>query len=166
MSVFSIVSITRIKRSDKIEDIGHNLLPVFPCSLKQAPDIIVVSLMCICFYSCKANINPVLISFIVVTLLRFITTHLTVLPHVDSFECTNRHIMDCTQDYIFSGHMAYSVLSILYILSQIPSMTVIMILVGIVQGLLIIGLRNHYTVDVFLGTLISYFVYLQHKIVI
>lgn len=159
--VLTIMSTTHIKRSNKIEDVGHNHLPLIPSSLKPVPDIIVASLIGVCFYVNKSKPEPVLISFIMILIVRLITTRLTVLPPIDTYNCTDRHLLDCTQDYIFSGHMAFSVISILFILNHIPSMTVFLSLLGCIQALLIIGLRNHYTIDVFLGALISYCVYIR-----
>ena len=161
--LFQIYCVATLKRSNQIVDMGHNLLPVIPSTYKFVPDLICILVFVASVYLHRHNYAPVLWSLIIMSILRIIAFRLTILPPVRSYECTNRHLIDCTQDYIFSGHFATTVICILFILAAKPTLAVSMTLIGLVQAFFIIGLRNHYTIDVFIGALIAYFVFSQQQ---
>lgn len=163
VQLIHIYSISTLERSNQIVDLGHDLLPVLPSAYKFVPDLVCVLLFVVSVYLHRHNYSPLLWSLILVFVLRTIATRLTILPPVKSFECTNRHPIDCTQDYIFSGHFATTVLCILFILAARPTWVVSMVLLGLTQAFFIIGLRNHYTIDVFIGALLAYFVFSQQQ---
>jgi membrane-associated phospholipid phosphatase len=160
VSVFHLYSILKVRRSDEIHDIGHSMLPVLPPRLKIVPDMICVIVFLWGVFVYRTNLTPLLTAHIMVALLRIVTMHLTVLPTVRSVECTSRHPVDCTQDYMFSGHTAMTVTSLLFIAAvYAQSWYVPLALIGILQMLMIVSVRMHYTVDVFLGALLSFFVF-------
>ena len=164
LQLIHIYCIRDLKRSNEIVDIGHNLLPALPSKFKFFPDLICGLLFVVSLYLHRDHYSPLMWTLIVVFVLRTITIQLTVLPPVKSFDCTNRHAIDCTQDYIFSGHFSKTVVCILFILAAKPTLVVPMVSIGLVQAFFIIGLRNHYTIDVFIGALVAYFVFSQQKL--
>jgi membrane-associated phospholipid phosphatase len=157
--------VTKLRRLDEIHDIGHSIVPILSSRFKSVPDLIVVIVFLWSAFLYRQNLTPLLTAHIVVILLRIVTMHMTVLPPVRSFECTNRHPIDCTQDYLFSGHTAMTVTSLLFIATvyEPRSLYVPLALAGILQMLVIISLRMHYTIDVFLGALLSFFVFYTGK---
>jgi membrane-associated phospholipid phosphatase len=159
VQLFHLYSILKIRRTEEIYDIGHRMLPVLS-RFKIVPDLICVSVFLWSAFLYRTNLTPLLTAHIRVALLRIVTMHMTVLPTVRSFECTNRHPIDCTQDYLFSGHTAMTVTSLLFIAAvYAQSWYVPLALIGIFQMLMIVSVRMHYTVDVFLGALLSFFVF-------
>ena len=162
VKLFHLYSILKLKRSNEIYDLGHRVLPVLPSCFKIVPDMIVAILFLWSVILYRQNVTPLFTAYITVTLLRVVCMHMTVLPPVKSYECTNRHPVD--QDYMFSGHTSMTVMSLLFIAAvSEKTLYVPLTLIGLVQMLTIISLRNHYTIDVFLGTLLSFFVFCTNK---
>jgi len=158
VQLFHLYSILKIRRTEEIYDIGHRMLPVLPSRFKIVPDLICVSVFLWSAFLYRTNLTPLLTQHIVLILLRTVTMHLTVLPALKSAEC--RHPVDCSQDYLFSGHTAMTVTSLLFIAAvYAQSWYVPLALIGIFQMLMIVSVRMHYTVDVFLGALLSFFVF-------
>lgn len=166
VKICHVYSVWTLRRSEEIHDMGHSVLPVLPMCMSIVPDIIVVFVFMWSVFLHRNNLQPLLMSHIVMIILRIITMHLTVLPPVKSFKCTNNNpynfntLYNCTQDYLFSGHTAITTMSLLYIASVsrtiwYPWLT----LIGIFQMFFIVGLRSHYTIDVLLGALLSFFVF-------
>lgn len=164
VSLYHFHCILKLRRSDKIQDIGHNTIPVLSTRLKPVPDLIGVSVLLWSALVCRQNLTPLFTTHIVMALLRIVTMHLTVLPPPRSFECTNIHRLECTQDYIFSGHTAMTVTSLLFIAAAYGQSSYIPLsLIGMLQMFVIIGLRMHYTIDVFFGTLLSLVMFFKFK---
>ena len=164
VKLFHLYSILKLKRSNEIYDLGHRVLPVLPSCFKIVPDMIVAILFLWSVILYRQNVTPLFTAYITVTLLRVVCMHMTVLPPEKSYECTNRHPVGCTQDYMFSGHTSMAVMSLLFIAAvSDKTLYVPLTLIGLVQMLTIISLRNHYTIDVFLGTLLSFFVFCTNK---
>lgn len=147
-----------MRRPTEIQDIGHNQIPMIRSQWKFIPDMLCLLTGALAFYLYRASPTVLLKALFYMFLLRFISIHLTVLPPVKNFECTERHPMDCAQDYIFSGHMASVVLYTLFIYDKFPTWQVPLIMTNVVQAWFILGLRNHYTIDVFVGTLVAWLV--------
>lgn len=146
------------KRPKEIEDLGHRWIPKMRACWKFVPDMLWLLTGAIAFYLYRANPTVLLKALFFLFLLRWVSIHLTVLPPIKDFECTERHPMDCAQDYVFSGHMACVVLYTLFIYDKYPQWQVPLILTNVIQAWFILGLRNHYTIDVFVGTLVAWLV--------
>jgi hypothetical protein len=147
-----------VRRPTEIQDIGHNHMPVIRSRWKFVPDMLCLLTGAVAFYLYRTNPTVLFKALFYLFLLRWVSIHLTVLPPVKDFECTERHPMDCAQDYVFSGHMACVVLYTLFIYDKFPQWQVPLILTNVVQAWFILGLRNHYTIDVFVGTLVAWLV--------
>ena len=90
--------------------------------------------------------------------------YLTILPQSNEFKCEDNNnnfilSLQCGNDYIFSGHTAMTVLSLLFIWNAYPDYLYYYVTVYILQVFLLLGMRHHYSIDIFIGTLISYFVF-------
>ena len=151
----------RIPRSDTIQDIGHRTLPMLTDRYTNVPHMICASLLALCVFHIRND--PVLtIRFVKMALilytLRLISIHLTVLPRINSSTCPKgkpNSMLACSSDYVFSGHTVLTLLCILFLIHMNPSWTIPMTTLFFVQVFFILGLRNHYTIDVFLGTVLT-----------
>ena len=109
-------------------------------------------------------IKDIAILYILTGIFRLITKSITILPQA----CKNckppeeRNIIDrCItggcNDTIFSGHTTIMLISLLYIGKDINNMyiKIVLLLFAIGYSMLIIMLRNHYSVDIVLAWYIS-----------
>jgi hypothetical protein len=161
VSCMNLYTGVHLPRSDKVQDLGHRTLPMLSDRYANVPHIICASLLALCVFYIQND--PLLTNRFVKTALllytlRLISIHLTVLPKLDSRICPKDQpgsMLACSSDYVFSGHTVQTLLCMLFLVHMNPSWTIPMIVVYFVQIFFILGLRYHYTIDVFLGTVLT-----------
>lgn len=155
----------KCKISTKIPDIGHKYIPNINSNFSYLSDFICTILLIFAIYVSKKS-NKILFGkcFLLVFILRLISIYLTVLPQSKEYKCEhNTNIftlsVQCGNDYIFSGHTAITVLSLLFIWKVYPDYLYYYVPVYMLQVFLLLGMRHHYSIDIFVGTLITYFIF-------
>ena len=93
----------------------------------------------------------------IIMMLRSLTIVLTILPSTKPCATDYTLLRGGCNDKIFSGHIAYITLSALHIHDL--QGTILQFSAIVVEGFLLIGSREHYTVDVVLGVVIAVLVY-------
>lgn len=136
-----------------IWDLGHYLLPHYPC-LRIVVEVgtIVAPLI-----TGLHNGTRAVRLFTVLTILRGILIVSTILPAItiSHHELTASHLLvGHSRDFIFSGHAAFVASWLLQ-----EKATPVTIVYGIGHGLLILVTRMHYTVDVLLAWAMAYLVH-------
>ena len=105
--------------------------------------------------------------------IRLVSTSITTLP-ISSGKRNNKEHMErkCSEnmsltggcnDYMFSGHTSFITLCILFIMYAQGKINIMAIIYGIISFVCIIGTHNHYSVDVFIGWIITMLVFQSHK---
>jgi len=103
--------------------------------------------------------------FGVVLMFRGVSISLTQLPHTTEVEqrsLLQQCLFGGDYDKIFSGHTAFMVI-ITMLLVQYGVWSPVMYLLPVVVGLVLVRTRSHYSVDVFLGGLISVLLVLVYR---
>ena len=147
------------KKPIQLYDIGFKYLPNLHKYAFIADIIIILSFL-------SFFIPGLFIQFIYLIIpiwfIRFVTASVTVLPKTN--ECNIRSKLYSTffggcYDKIFSGHFAvvFSITLLLLEKSYISMMTTAII--NIVNGLFIIAVRNHYTIDVIVSFFVTLCIY-------
>ena len=156
------------------KDLGKTTPKVYDISMKYLPDLsnirwlhyiynIVFVIMLLPIIGNKEIAIEFLKYFLVVLVLRYIINVITILPkdkYCDDENLTiNNYIFGHCYDKIFSGHFAISVLLgyIMYNAGIVSLNTVI--LFNIINALIILLLRYHYTVDLVVAYLIVTILY-------
>lgn len=99
-------------------------------------------------------------------LIRLILSNLTILPSIEKCKLDSSLLtLGGCCDYLFSGHTSSALLSSIYIIFYIKPKSIIYILIyNILNSLLIIMHRYHYTDDVILAWFMTIFIFsLHHK---
>lgn len=152
-----------------LHDIGFKYIPFIKFNFLD--DIIVLIPVFICIYL-RVNTHDFLILLTIIYVIREITTSVTLLPPTphcidQSNKKMNKSeiitkISGLCNETVFSGHTTLMVLSFLFILPKVKSKFIkVLIYFYLVLGsIIILALRSHYTLDVFLAWTISILVYL------
>ena len=118
------------------------------------------------------HIKDIAIIYIFIRLFRLITMSITILPQPnknckppEERNTLDRWFMGGCNDSIFSGHMSMMLVLLLYINKSVRSKTIkwLMLIFAISYSLLILMLRNHYSVDVILAWFISITTYIIYE---
>lgn len=159
------------KRNTSISDLGFKLIkPNYSKTNDYIIDVLVYGTVVAFFLlSSSRHIHAFMISAVSILILRTICILLTVLPKTDKPCVHKRHsfittIQDCTNDYMFSGHTAFLYLALLHINEQIPSVKIPSIVLMCTVIYLLITTRSHYSIDIFIAMVLSYFVFQNTKI--
>ena len=143
--------------SPKVYDIGHKVLPDLHGSRMAHATIEMMTLLPIVL-AYAWNLKDFYRLFAIVVAIRWVTTLVTILPkhkHCDDTAMGFHNFMHghC-YDKVFSGHFAASLLMalMLYRSGRVPAWA--LVAYQAVHALLIIAVRNHYTIDL----LVSVFV--------
>lgn len=157
--------IQKNKITPKIYDIAHKFLPDYSNTLlKPLGDFYVIFLTLIPFLFVGNSIafTEFLSFYLVVILIRCITINLTILPKNKNCEntCSKSEIINGCFDKIFSGHFATLFLATLVfykynIIKNIPILSII----NIVNALIILTTRSHYTIDIIVSIVITLLVF-------
>ena len=125
--------------------------------------IIVVSLIPLLWNFNMKFITEYIGLMLTVFILRDITINLTILPKHERCELNDgisTHIVGSCYDKIFSAHFAtVFILSLLYYSYKYVTNVPLLVLWNIVNALIIILTRSHYTIDVVVSVLVCYLVY-------
>ena len=161
--------INKQKKTQKIFDIGYKYLPDYhnnPCLLAVI-NIIFISTPSLVYIQCGDTVFKEFIYYlIIIYIIRAIMTNITILPKIkkdsNKFNCYNL-INGHSYDKIFSGHYATVFLALLILHKNENTCTNIIGLsfIGIVQAMLIILTRSHYTIDLVVAIIVTLFVYLN-----
>ena len=151
--------------SQNIPDLGHKYIINIDSKLSYLSDIIcMILLMTVMCTLDKSKKVMYVKCFIVVFILRLISMNLTILPRSKEFKCDDSSAIvtlnvQCGNDYIFSGHTAITVLCLLMLYTMYPNYVYFYVIIYALQVFLLLGMRHHYSIDIFIGTLLSYFVF-------
>ena len=157
------------KNDNKIFDRGFYYIPKISDKYNFIDDLLVLLPLLLLLFI-KINYKKYILSLIFIQILRSICLYLTVYPPANSnceknitkkekkFNlvkiCTGR----CTET-IFSNHTSILLLTLIYLFPKINYFSKIFsIFYFLVTIYIIIGLRNHYSIDVFLGIIITFLV--------
>ena len=166
------ININHINQNNKynnieLEDTGFKLVPKLDSKLNYLDDLLISILVIPLFYF-DINVKKLLKIIIITRLLRLICMKSTILPSPNS-KC-NEYLVKkekligkyytiffgrCNET-IFSGHVSLMLICILFILPFVNSMMKIFLYIyAILTSLIVISLRNHYTIDVVLAWVIT-----------
>ena len=150
----------QVANNDEIalRDIGHLYLPHFK---KNAfSDIVPIIVGSLSLILVRDNRDVILPSLSVLYILRIIAYNLTVLPTSNKkCDIKNKNIGEGCHDKIFSGHTGFVVLLCLFISERYPKFSIPGVLLSILQMFLSVATRAHYSVDVYIGTLVAFLIY-------
>ena len=152
-----------------LNDIGFKYIPIIKFNFLD--DIIVLIPVFICIYL-RVNTHDFLVLLTIIYVIREITTSVTLLPptpycinqsnkKINKSEIITR-ISGLCNETVFSGHTTLMLLSFLFILPKVKSkfLKILIYFYLVLGSILILALRSHYTLDVFLAWTISILVYL------
>ena len=109
------------------------------------------------------NTNAVMsfLSFLIpIFVLRDITINLTILPKRKKCSVNNTNMINGCYDKIFSGHVVIVLLAtIMFYEFGIIRNVKLLIMMNMINILLILSTRHHYTIDVFLGIVLTILMY-------
>ena len=157
------------KNGNKIFDIGFNYIPKISDRYNFIDDLLVFFPLLLLLFI-NINYKKYILSLIFIQVLRSICLYLTVYPPANinceknvikkekKFNlvkiCTGR----CTET-IFSNHTSLLLLTLIYLFPKMNYFSKIFsVFYFLVTIYIIIGLRNHYTIDIFLGIIITFLV--------
>lgn len=149
-------------RVNQVFDILHQYTPDFHKYELVINILPVLCILAIVFFSSDA-LEEFALKLLLIYLIRALTTLTTILPKHEKceekeFTWVNAINGGC-YDKIFSGHSAITFLGSLLLYRENVITLPVFAGVNIVESLLIILTRAHYTIDVLLGILITYLVY-------
>ena len=155
--------------SNCIYDIGHNYLPklkVDQISRNIGNFMASFPLIYTMIYLPNYTTRKLFIKdLIIIYLIRIVLNNLTILPSTkkcDNLDSTLFSVGGCC-DYLFSGHTSTALLSSIYILFYInPNMAPILLVYNILNSLMIIMNRYHYTDDVLIAWIMCIFIFSLH----
>ena len=138
-------------KSKPLKDIGHSILPLL--NHYRITNDIIVGLLVVCAF--KENDPKFAHALAVCIFIRMITMYSTILPKSIQSCKSNGLLIGGCHDKVFSGQMATAILSSMCIIKYHPEYKNLLIMINIILGVLIIGSRDHYTIDVIVGTTIA-----------
>ena len=156
---------------NNLYDVGFNYIPKM--NLHYSDDILVMLPVILCIYS-KINWSQFFFMLTIIFILREITTTITLLPPTPyCFENVRNKmeknkilakISGACNETIFSGHTSIMLLSFLFVLPKIKSnlFKIFIYIYSIITSLVIISLRGHYSIDVFLAWIICILFYISY----
>ena len=162
----SIISLNVENRSEKykgkefvLDDVAFKLLPEITGCTFIAENTIPFMLIIILFFTKLLDSKfTTLISVII--FLRSIAIGLTVLPKTNLKCCIKCDLrLGVCHDKMFSGHTAFTTLSMLLIAEKYPHYKYLVGIVILLQGFMMLISRAHYSVDIYIGFLVSLLVY-------
>ena len=161
----------------KLNDVGFNFIPI--TNIEYLDDVMVLLPLILCVFF-KINWSVFLFMLTIIFVLREITTTITLLPPTPHcFENVKikmkkskilAKISGACNETIFSGHTSIMLLALLFILPKIKNnlVKIGIYIYAIATSLVIISLRGHYSIDIFLAWVICilfYVAYFGNKVV-
>ena len=142
------------KQRKPLLDIGHKLLPN-TYKYRIINDIIPLILVVLTMINIE-NRKAYVKAIVTCVVLRMICIYCTVLPPTHKkCDYDGTYVGGC-YDKLFSGHMTLCVISSLFLSSVFPQFSHVLLLLNMCEAFNLIASRDHYTVDVVLGIIISY----------
>lgn len=156
------------KTNPKVFDIMHKHLPYFKHTEWINNITIVLSLIPLIYTNDKNMYFDFATLLIIVNIIRDITINLTILPK--NKECNPKDIgliystiAGACYDKIFSGHFAFVLLlSLLYNSYSIITNVPVLIIWNIINAILILMTRSHYTIDIVVSFLVCTMVFNEY----
>lgn len=153
-----------------IRDAGHRAFPPNRSIPEEAPHVVCLVMLVLAWVSvCRSTKRRArfLRTLLVLLTLRVVCIHLTVLPAPREFRPAPSSLLGglyshASRDYIFSGHTTLVVASALALASSSSTAwraPVVLVAVVAVQMYMLLALRWHYTVDVFVAAVLTVLVY-------
>lgn len=150
----------------KIHDLGFKIIPKLNNKYNFIDDIlIIIPIIALFFY--KIDYKKYLLSLIIIQILRSICLMLTILPPPDK-NCENnlkkkennfyffRMCFGRCNETIFSNHTSILLLTLIYLYPNFSKLIQkFMVVYFLTTIYIILGLRNHYSIDVFLAIIIT-----------
>ena len=168
LMLFQLIIVPRVnylgKKHNRIYDIGFESLPNLRKFYYISDVIVILSLFTLFIPGMFKNFMYLIIP---IFLVRCITIYATILPKLSHCNIKN-NIYLCLfggcYDKIFSGHFATVFLITLLLFEQSYLSFFVLCLVNILNGILIVSVRNHYTIDVIVSFFVTLCLYqLLHK---
>jgi len=151
-----------------VYDLGHEILPLIKNPLLRdihdyTKHYIVIFPLIIGLYYLPLHLKQKLLEdWAFLHIIRIISNNLTILPSINKCKpsTSDKYSIGGCCDYMFSGHTFTSLLPSLYITYYLnPFHPLLIFLYNIVNSLLIIISRRHYTDDVLIAWFITLFVF-------
>jgi hypothetical protein len=157
----------------KLFDLGFKYIPYFKNSIID--DILVICPLFL-FILYTPNIKDYIFVLFTIYLLRQICTILTILPPIPQCHTSiknrfknnivktlERFSYNSCSETVFSGHTALLLVTILFLLPRLPNYAkVLAYIYTIVTSFIIISIRHHYSIDVFLSWIICVLFYIAY----
>lgn len=140
----------------KLKDIGHHILPDLQDYRFIENILPAIVFLMILFNKNNINLNELITVMIILVVVRMISIQLTVFPCPQ-----NKYKKD--HDMMFSGHTAVTTMMILYLIQIYPKYKIPLLCLALVEGTIMISTRSHYTVDVYIGYLITMLLYTNRE---
>ena len=164
--VLSIVSINIENRSKcyngkefVLDDVAFRLLPKIKGCTFIAENTIPFILILLLLYYKSINCEFIVL-FTIIIILRTISIGLTILPKTNPKCCMENSLRIGVCHYkMFSGHTAFTTLAMLTLALKNSNLKPLVPIVIIAQGVLMLIARAHYSVDVFIGFLVTLLVF-------
>ena len=157
------------KVTPKVYDIMHKYIPEIKDGEWLTNTIIVLSTIPLFKeYNYQLYFDFILLLFIV-NFIRDITINLTILPKHKDCSLKNhseiyKHIAGACYDKIFSGHFAFVfLLSSIYYNNSVITNLPFLIIWNLINAVLIISVRSHYTIDIWVAFLVCFIVFNQYS---
>ena len=146
-------------------DLGHYYLPDLD-DYHIIPDIIVgLYIIAFLYFGNIESIKEMALLMCIIFVFRSILVISTSIPDASGICEKKKFQIGYCNDLMFSGHTATVTLISLYLMSIFPNKRNMLILGNIITYILIIASKNHYTIDVLVGSYVSTTLYfLRDKI--
>ena len=171
--ILLIVSLNIEKRSEiykgkefVLDDVAFNLLPKINGTTFLVENTIPIILICLLSYNKLVNVDLIIL-FTIILILRTIAIGLTVLPKTN-INCSikNDLLIGVCHDKMFSGHTAFTTLAMLTLAFKFNKVKPFVPVVIILQGLMMLIARAHYSIDIYIGFLVTLLVYTNKQLLL
>ena len=148
-------------KNKKIYDVGYKYLP----NINQHEYLInYISYVIIILLIFTNFVVDFLKLFFIIYIIRFIFTQITVLPKIKHCNIQQFNPFGYCYDKIFSGHISFLFLFTLFLYETNYISIYILGILNIINMCLIISTRAHYTIEVIVAFIITFFIFKNKKI--
>ena len=148
-----------------LHDLGHYYLPDLDNFYSVIDVILGIYIIAFLYYSNIELLKEMSLLMCIIFIFRSILVISTSLPDPSGVCEKKKFQIGYCNDLMFSGHTATITLISLYLMSIFPNKRNMLILGNIITYILIIASKNHYTIDVLIGSYVSTTLYfLRDKI--
>ncbi len=147
-------------------DTLHSIIPYNQYSIYFSEIIMIFFVLLIIYLFYKKRNISIFYNFIIllalIQLIRSLLFSLTLLPD-SSNKCTFSIMVGSCNDLLFSGHISGALLILLFVykyqLFKSKMMKHILIALFILMNIFILSSRNHYSIDIIIGIIVTYVIY-------